>query len=179
MMVGLYDVYRSLIASKILARGEAAAMTHPFYGADSYDPELFISSSREIVHAQLRPPADTRVCGFKEIRWLDSSLAHRNLWHYLMFVERVLQDCRFILLTRDLDQISASGWWRSHDPDEVKASIASFYVLMRNAPVDVFEIDYSDFAGREEHALNKLFSFLGERYDPQAAKTVFDIRHSY
>lgn len=179
VLASLFDAHQQIVVTKTFATIDANS-THPWYGADRVDSDRFIENASKTVHDLLWPRVDASIdlLGFKEIRWLDYAIGPRNLWSYLNFIESLLSDCHFILLTREIDQIMRSGWWVRHPPRDLRWQIETFYLLMRNAPVArKFEIDYAELAdlGR----LEELFRFLRVPFDKESAKLVLSERHSY
>ena len=72
----LHDLFRyhQVITDRIEwmdARGESSLdPTHPFYGLHAYPTQAALEGQRRLaVDTVLRPEPDTRVTGFKEVRW--------------------------------------------------------------------------------------------------------------
>ena len=60
----------------------------------------------------LRPEADTRVLGFKEIRYSADELSDADYAATIDFLATYFPDSRFIFNTRAWAQVAESGWWR-------------------------------------------------------------------
>lgn len=179
LLTSFHDAYQQISFTKALA-AIGSESTDPWYGAYRLDVERFFENAGRTVHELLWSQADASVSllGFKEIRWLSNDIGSRNLWGYLHFIERLLPDCHFILLTREIEQVIQSGWWVRHPKQDLRWQIETFHLLMRNAPVaKKFEIDYAELAdlGR----LGELFRFLQVPFDEESAKAVLGKRHSY
>jgi len=150
--------------------------THPWYGVDGYPDEIAFEQMRALVTKTLiRPSVDTRVCGFKEIRW------HFNdLDGYLQFFQDVFPGARFVFNTRSLDDVSESKWW-SKDPDAfdklkwMEGQMLSARDWLGDA---AYHVHYDDYC-RDKSILKGLFDWLGEPFDSHAVERTFEIRHSY
>ncbi|TNE65697.1 MAG: glycosyltransferase [Alphaproteobacteria bacterium] len=139
----------------------------PWYGADEIDIEAYAARLVDAFVAEvLRPPADTRVAGFKEIRY--GELEAGDLVAFLDFIRTRFEPVKIIFNTRDWQGVSKSGWWRGMDTDEVRA------VVERSDKV------FADYAARHAdrccvvrydayvaspEALRPVFDLLGEDYD--------------
>ena len=159
-------------------KGGVSYTTHPWYGAENYDEDLFSEDARSLIVNQLKPPPDARAVGFKEIRWFGPDAGDANLWSYLRFLEKVFPGAKFIFLTRNIDDILTSAWWAKRDRTSASDFISSFYLLMRNAPVEnLFEIDYSDLAVGNPRLI-QMYEFLGEHYDAASVEKVLATPHN-
>jgi hypothetical protein len=179
VIASFFDAYHKIETSKNFG-SVGSNSTYPWYGADRLDVERFIENTSKTVHELLWPQADASISllGFKEIRWMGNDIGSRNLWSYLRFIERLLPDCHFIFLTREIDQVMQSGWWVRHPKQDLRWQIETFYLLMRNAPVArKFEIDYAELGDLER--LRELFRFLRIPFNEESAKTVLSEPHSY
>ena len=112
----LYEMHQVLMRQKrshsgFINRGEPLPVTHPFHGIDGYPNSAHKSFRRLALELLLRPEEDTRVTGFKEIRWADEDVVG-----YVRFLRNVFPGARFVINTRDLDAVAASAWW-AEDPD--------------------------------------------------------------
>ena len=66
----------------------------------------------------LRPNRDTRVVGFKEIRYEPGHFAeYDNLLDHLLFLNKLFPGMRFLMNVRDASDAARSGWW----PDNAQA----------------------------------------------------------
>jgi len=158
--------------------GTPTGPDHPWYGAELVDPGAF---GRALAHSftreVLRPPAGTRVAGFKEIRF---RMFRPHLEHYAGFVTRFFPGARFIFNTRDHAAVARSGWWAQMDPQAVRDELEGAeegFARMRAVldPDRYIEMHYDDYAGRPE-ALRGLFDWLGEPFDAGHVARVIDRR---
>ena len=152
-----------------------------WFGCEELDADRLLANCARVVIEQLlgsRRDEDFVAIGFKEIRWLQRHLGATSLWSYLRFIDAAFADVRFVLLTRAIDELLASGWWPVLTTPATRCEIEQFYVSARSAPVRrLFEIDYSDLHEHSD-AVRRLADFVGSRYTPETDQ-VFARRHSY
>ncbi len=176
----MYRIYNDLL----LAKNKSAAPTtpeHPWFGCEELDAEAFILDCAKVVTRQIiggRGSCKLDAIGFKEIRWSYSELSGSAPWNFFQFIEHVFPHAKFILLTRDVDQILQSAWWPGVNIPATASQIQSFYFMARNAPVKrLFEIDYIDLKPRTKR-LKELVGFLGQTYSERIDQ-VLQTPHSY
>src|SRR5690606_34147583 len=86
------------------------AGTHPWFGIDEYPQDVALARMRQLViDSLLRPEPDTRVSGFKEIRWWMAQPVE-----YLDFIDQAFPGCRYILNTRNHEDVTQSSWYRKN-----------------------------------------------------------------
>ena len=159
--------------------------THPtnsWYGADQFDPELLSRYLADaFLNACLRPPAQTRCIGFKEIRYLQSDIPDELFAAYLDFLQTVFPGAALIFNVRDVANSATSGWWQDRDPELVKDQL--------NRAVDRFKsyasgrsncivFSYDSLISEAEYC-KSLFNFLGEPFDLEALVSLLAQRHGY
>ena len=157
-------------------RSEGTTATHPFFGIDGYPPRRSLARTRRLaLDTLLRPEADTRVVGFKEIRW-----EGEDLHEYVAWLREVFPGARFVVNTRDLDDVSRSKWWadrpdaRAH-LEQVENRILAVADGLGEA---AYRVHYDAYVA-DHDALRPLFAWLGETYDPGRVAQVLDQPHSY
>lgn len=103
--------------------GRPSGPHQPWFGYEAIDADqLGAGLAQLFTDSVLRPAADTRVAGFKEIRW------HRDpalFLPMLEFLQRYFPQARFVFNTRDHDQVARSGWWKTMDRQLVEAELTS------------------------------------------------------
>lgn len=155
--------------------GESTAV-RPFFGFDSYPHRVAIRGIRRLaLDTLLRPEADTRVSGFKEIRWSEDDVAD-----YVTWLREVFPGARFIANTRDLTAVSGSKWWAEH-PDalsELEMREQRILELVAMLGDDAFHVRYDDYLD-DVTALAPLFAWLGEEFDADRVRQVIDVPHSF
>jgi hypothetical protein len=156
---------------------ERSEQTHPWYGAELIESRNYARSLANVfVREVLNPPVGTRVAGFKEIRF------HINGPHFrthLNFIHDVFPNARFIFNTRSHAAVEKSGWWAEMDPAKVRETLSwaeqLFMRYLEEYPERGIHMHYDDYAG-EPQALERLFDFLGERYDAPMVRRIMDTR---
>ena len=158
-------------------RGNPSAQTHPWYGAERVDPDSYGRALAEtFVREVIRPDPETRVAGFKEIRY------HTQKPHFpqhLNFIHRFFPRARFIFNTRDHDAVARSGWWANQEPDHVSRLLTGAEALyadyLKVHPDRGIHLHYDTYA-KDPEALRPLFDFLGETYDSDLVTRVMEER---
>lgn len=180
----LYELHQSLMRQKRsgkrwLEKNDGAydelPVTHPFYGVDGYPLTAHRSIRRLALELLLRPDADTRVTGYKEIRWADEDVVG-----YVRFLRNVFPEARFVINTRDLDAVSSSAWW-GRDPDartKLEQAEARLDELAEELGGASYRVRYDDYVA-DPTALAGLFEWLGEEFDVDVVRSVLDVEHSY
>jgi hypothetical protein len=157
-------------------RGKRLTPRHPFFGLDGYDPDAALPALRAFVLTTLlRPEPDTRIVGFKEIRWFQPD------WkEYLDFLRELFPGARFIINTRDTAEVLASKWWATaEDGAQILArNEALLTEIAEHLGEAAFRVHYDDWAGRPE-VLAPLFAWLGEPFDAMRVADVMAVKHSY
>ena len=118
----LYDFHRTCVERSNFWPVERVRMrTDPFYGIGDFPPAASIAGTRRLaVETLLRPKADTRVTGFKEIRWW----RHDDLDAYVAWLREVFPGARFLVNTRSHAAVLKSKWWaKGGDKSEHLADI--------------------------------------------------------
>jgi len=148
----------------------------PFFGVDGFPVQRSLREIRRlVVDTVLRPEPATRVTGFKEIRWYAEDTPDFVAW-----LREVFPGARFIINTRDLDDVARSKWW-AQDP-EAHSKLArierDLLALAESCGEAAFHVHYDDYVA-DPAALEPLFAWLGETYDETTVRAVLDRPHSY
>lgn len=155
--------------------GTRLPVTHPFFGMDAFPPDRSLADLRGLMtHTLLRPGPDTRVTGFKEIRWYQKDLAE-----FVAFLREVFPGARFIVNTRAHEAVLASAFWRSKPRDGrlERAEQAMLDVAARLGEA-AHRVHYDDYV-EDVTRLGELFTWLGEPFDEATVRDVMSVRHSY
>ena len=172
----LYDFHRSGMAEKARVDPDRASQpTHPWFGIDGYPEVASLQHIRALAEATLlRPAPDTRVSGYKEIRWYDQDLPD-----YLAFLQQVFPGCRFVLNTRNLADVAASNYWTHKDDPlgQVQRIEERMLSAAEGLGDAVHRVHYDDYVADPE-VLRGLFSWLGEVYDQNRIHDVLATPHS-
>ena len=157
-------------------RGQILDSRSPYFGIDEYASDQAVSDMRAlVVRNLLRPSPGVRVVGFKEIRWFQ-----REWEDYLDFIERLFPDARFIINTRNLNEVAKSQWWAKCD-DPLATLTRQEERLDRIAErLDgtAYRVHYDDYVA-DSRVLSGLFAWLGEPFDRSVVDDVMSRRHSY
>jgi hypothetical protein len=175
LLLKLYAARQSLISSRLVGMPKHSVSSHPFFGSEFLEPDAFEVDARATFLRQAAVPPGIRTTGFKEIRWRSSDLGGHNLWSYLRFLARVFPGVKFIHLTRDFEQVCASSWWPLYDREELHDEANSLTLLMRNAPVPVFELDFAQLVAVD---LAPMFEFLDELFHAERVGELVKVRHN-
>jgi Sulfotransferase family len=149
--------------------------THPFFGAGDFPVRKSLEGTRALVlDTVLRPKDDTRVTGFKEIRWY-----HDDVEEYVGWLREVFPGARFVVNTRDHDEVLRSGWWakRPENAEALPAVEARILRLGDGLGDAAYRVHYNDYVA-DPSVLRGLFTWLGEPYDEAAVRAVLATRHS-
>lgn len=159
-----------------LARADPLPASHPWWGIDGYSDETALRNLRMLVlETLLRPGPDTRVVGFKEIDWPTERFPEM-----LGFLRALFPGARFVLNTRDLEQVAQSKWWvrRPDALGELQAMEKSFETALDGLGSDAYRVHYDDYVA-DPTTLRGLFEWLGEEFDEERVRAVMAVPHSY
>ena len=154
---------------------KAVAPWDSWYGIGGYEPEVALQMLRTtVLTTLLKPEADTRVIGYKEIRWW-----HHDWAAHLRFLQAAFPGARFVINTRSHEKVSQSKWW-ADVPDALGALAAYEEQLDRMEKVlgeSVYRLHFDDYLA-DPGLLEGFFDWLGEPFDRAAVEAVMAIRHS-
>ena len=163
-----------------LASSAPLPTRHPWWGIDGYrDPAAYRALRKLLLDTVLRPEPGTTVVGFKEIDWVRDGDVTR-LPDLLAFTRAVFPGAKFLLNTRNLDDVAASKWWANR-PDalsELQAMEAAFVDALSAYGDDAYRVHYDDYVD-DPTLLRGLFDWLGLEWDEARVRSVMDVRHSY
>jgi hypothetical protein len=149
-------------------------VTHPFYGMPDVPLEASVAGIRRLVlDTLLRPEPDTRVTGFKEIRWYQPDLAE-----YAAFLREVFPGARFVVNTRNRADVLKSKWWAKKDNAAYLAGIEERILEVAAGLGDAaYRVHYDEYVA-DPAALRGLFAWLGEEFDLERVRVTLGTRHS-
>jgi hypothetical protein len=146
-----------------------------FFGAGDFPEKRSLEGIRELVlDTVLRPREDTRMTGFKEIRWY-----HDDVEEYVAWLRRVFPGARFVVNTRDHEEVRRSGWWakRPEHAEALPRVEARILALAASLGDAAYRLHYNDYVA-DPTVLRGLFEWLGEPFDEDAVRAVLGTRHS-
>ena len=149
-------------------------VTHPFYGIPDFPPESSLRDTRRLVlDTVLRPEPETRVTGYKEIRWYQDDLADFCAWLRLVF-----PGARFVVNTRNQADVLRSKWWAKKDNAAYLAGIEERILSVAAGLGDAaYHVHYDDYVA-DPTVLRGLYAWLGEEFDLASVRTTLGTRHS-
>ena len=149
-------------------------VTHPFYGMPDFPPERSLRGTRRLVlDTVLRPEPDTRVTGYKEIRWYQDDLADFCAW-----MQQVFPGARFVVNTRNQADVLRSKWWAKKDNTAYLAGIEERILSVAAGLGDAaYRVHYDDYVD-DPTTLRGLYEWLGEEFDLASVRTTLGTRHS-
>jgi hypothetical protein len=186
-LLSLMDAYNALKK----AHGHLKSPVHdkevnPWFGASRYSEERlrtqFQNFITELLFSKMPggEPVRAATIGFKEIRHI--FLAEGRLVHYLDFLGEVFPGCKLIFLTRNINDVLASGWWTKNEPRFVRQQVTRFRQTItkyaEEHPGRSLTLDYADLV-RGEDAYVRLGDFIGIAVDQKKYLEVLSRNHSY
>jgi len=174
-----YQLYRfhSIAADRSVSKGGRwQSPQSAWFGIGGYPEEVALREMRRLMLTTvIRPEKDSRVVGFKEIRWLQE-----DLHDYVDFLRAVFPGARFVVNTRNLDDVVNSKWW-ARDPESrqtLAAAESRMLGLLERLGDDAYHIHYDDYA-HSPAKLRGLFDWLGEQFDEAHVAEVMAKPHGY
>lgn len=178
----LYQLYR--FHTTVTAKNEAmdkagessADPAHPWFGLHDYPVDVALAAQRRLaVETLLRPGPDTRVTGFKEVRWDQPDVVA-----YVAYLRTLFPDARFLVNTRNLADVARSKWWanRSDASEVLEQAEQKLLDLLERLGDAGFRVHYDDYVA-DPAALGPMFDWLGEPFDVAHVREVMAVRHSY
>jgi hypothetical protein len=175
----LYEYHSVLEAArKEFGRADTLTTKDSWYGIDEYSSSAAITQMRALMlDTLLKPGPDTRVVGFKEIRWF-----YDDWQKYLRFVRDVFPGAKFVINSRDHDAVASSQWWGKQPKADVLRRLAGYeeqLTAMAEWLGDAaFRIHYDDYVANPAN-LSGMFEWLGEPFDLAAVTETMAVRHSF
>ncbi len=150
--------------------------SNAYFGIDRFPVRKSLAGIRQLaLDTLLRPEPDTRVIGFKEIRW-----GAEDVDEYVAWLQEVFPAARFVVNTRNLDDVAQSKWW-ADDPGaraNLEAVERRLLALRESLGPAGFHVHFDDYVA-DPAVLRPMFAWLGEEYDEPRLRQVLDTRHSY
>jgi len=172
----LFDFHRTCVArSRHWPVERVRRRTDAFFGIGDFPAALSIADTRRLaLDTLLRPKPDTRVTGFKEIRWW----RHDDLDGYLAWLRQVFPGARFIVNTRNRDDVLKSKWWAKGDHAEHLADIEQRLLDSAARLGDAaYHVHFDEYVA-DPTTLAPMFAWLGEPYDEESVRATMARKHS-
>jgi hypothetical protein len=151
--------------------------THPFFGIADFPPQKSLAGIRRLaLETVLRPRPETRVTGFKEIRWY-----RPDTEEYVAWLREVFPGARFLVNTRAHEDVLKSAWWADGDPElnaeHLAETEARLLALADSLGDAAYRIHYDDYVA-DPTVLKGMFEWLGELWDEDTVRATMAVRHS-
>ena len=175
----LYEYHATLLRARDqFARAADLTSRDSYYGIDEYAAATAISQMRALVlRTLLRPAPETRVVGFKEIRWWQ-----KDWQDYLAFLQQLFPGARFVFNTRDHAGVAKSKWWGRQPEEQVLAQLAQHEArldeMAGHLGPNAYRVHYDEYVA-DPDVLKGLFAWLGEPFDRAAVDEVMGVKHSF
>lgn len=175
----LYQFHQALEAARD-EFGETEALTprDSWYGIDEYAASSALARMRSmLLDTLLKPQPDTRVVGFKEIRWF-----YRDWERYLTFFRDLFPGARFVINTRDHEGVANSKWFAKQPREDVLNRLAGFEEQLDAMAAVLgdaaYRVHYDDYVA-DPKVLAGLFEWLGEPFDVATVTGTMAVKHSF
>jgi len=175
----MYYMYQGHSTASRLQRKHGRRMMTPrnaMFGIGEYPKAVGVRELRHYaLSTLLRPEKDTRVVGFKEIRW-----HQEDALKFVRFMRTAFPGARIVVNTRNLDEVSRSKWWGERDDslEYLQDIEAKMLNLMEDLGDSAYRVHYNDYIAAPEK-LRGLFDWLGEDFDLDRINSVLAERHSF
>lgn len=168
----LFRFHSTMVAG---SRPKLSQPTGPFFGIAGFPAKRSIRQIRRLVtDTVLRPEEDTRVTGFKEIRWYQADLED-----YVAWLREVFPGARFLVNTRNHEDVLKSKWWaEGEDKSEHLADVERRILALAESLGDAaYRVHYDDYVA-DPGVLRGMFEWLGEPFDEATVRETMAVRHS-
>ena len=153
-----------------------------WYGVNFFNSKWLLKNYQNLARAILATngyPNEAEICfGFKEIRYdrIDGEIEP-----YLDFLTQLFPNPAFIFLTRNLDDVANSAWWKEINRETVISNLQNtearfFDYAGKNK--NCYHIRYEEIV-KNGQELKDLYHFLGADYQPDLINSALSIPHSY
>jgi hypothetical protein len=174
----VYHLYRfhQVCTKEQQERRGTLAPRHPQFGIEGYPSGVALADIRALVlDTLIRPEPESRVVGFKEIRW-----QYPDVEEYVAFLRGVFPGARFVINSRDLEEVARSKWWAAN-PDartQLEETDRRLRSLAASLGPDAFHVHYNDYVA-DPGSLRGLFEWAGVEYDEQRVREAMSVTYSY
>ena len=171
----LFMFHKTLATEKGRApRRRLRQRTHPFFGIGDVPLDRSLRQCRQLVLSTvMRPRDETRVTGFKEIRW-----AHPDLEEYVAWLLELFPHAKFVVNTRNHEDVLKSEWWATGDNAQQLAAMEDrLLALATDLGEAAYHVHYDDYVA-DPASLRGMFEWLGEEFVEAEVRKVLAVRHS-
>jgi len=155
----LYQAYTELSKAKGYGGESSKNPADPWYGIQNVNPYLFaIESCALFVEQVLQPAAETKVSGFKEIRFLNRSWEWMD--GYVDFLLEFFPNSTIVFYHADIKKVAHTGFWRDHPYEPLLSQLEAFeqwmYRCQKRYPTQTLALCEEDLP----HAVERLKKVL-------------------
>lgn len=171
----LLHLFRFHQAMATGSRRRLSRPTGPFFGISGFPAQRSLRQIQRLAtDTVLRPEPDTRVTGFKEIRWY-----HADLEEYVAWLREVFPGARFLVNTRNHAAVLKSKWWAEGDDKSEHLADIERRILALAASLGeaAYRVHYDDYIA-DPGVLRGMFEWLGEPFDEATVRKTMAVRHS-
>jgi hypothetical protein len=173
----LFDFHQTCVERSTFWPIERMRMrSNPFFGMGDFPVAASLAGARRLaLETLLRPKPDTRVTGFKEIRWW----RHDDLDAYVGWLGQVFPGARFLVNTRSHEAVLKSKWWaKGGDKSDHLADIERRLLDTAHRLGDAaYHVHFDDYVS-DPSVLAPMFAWLGEEYDEAEVRATMSRKHS-
>lgn len=149
----------------------------PWYGAENVDVEDYAHSILDaFVKSVLCPPTNVGLLGFKDIHFYKAGGQFVFLMNCML---KYFPKSRIIFLTRNLNEVSKSGWWKNLESNTVVSELEEanrlFHSFHNHNKENTIVFDYHEFSNRAT-GVKRIFDFVGANFDRAKIDSVLDVR---
>lgn len=149
----------------------------PWYGAENIDVTGYANSVLDsFVRYILCPPQQVSFLGFKDIHFHESGAQFEPIMSCLL---EFFPNSKIIFLTRDLEDVSSSGWWKTIEKAAVVKNLGKandlFHTFHETNKDRTMMFDYGEYSDRE-NGVRRIFDFLGAEFDRKKVDEIMDVR---
>lgn len=163
--------------------------TNAFYGINALTRKRFVRNAHRLVKGGLlgaENEQDYDRLGFKEVEW--HHLEPQETAPFFDWFDEVCPDAKYVLNTRDVEQVMGSGFWQRRDAEESAAAIDRVLAIQEHLrttrPDRVLDTRYEVITGEDraasDAALTQLAEFVLGRCDEtqlDALRATLEVGH--
>jgi hypothetical protein len=176
ILVLLFRSYKLLKGAIKYKNKRTHLIDNPWYGVNDIDIDSYSQSiSNLFISEVLKPKKDSKVIGFKEIRYFKMSNKEREA--FIEFIRQVFPNAYIIFNRRNLDDVSKSGWWKDKEKKDVLSLLEPFdkWMLDYHAKHQdyTYIVEYDAYKNNPMY-FKDLFNWLDEEFDEDKVRKVLE-----
>lgn len=177
----LFHLFKAKEAARLAARRKVRLDTpdDPWHGFSNINPDAISADLvRLFTDRVLAPGLNDGIVGFKEIRHTSNAMSDEDFESYVKFLIGAFAPARIVFLSRKLDSVMKSGWWKTMRPERVRELIEGAdkrFAKAASRHEEATHVWFEDLTASED-ARRALFSHANIPYDPAIAEKVLSKR---